>query len=150
MMSEERSGNVKFSVVRNDNKVEVLLSMLQGIKNKFVKQLTRKPRPHVSRLVLDQEKESLALFKRNAKGGCVVMKGYYYRLFTEQEFREIGFLAISQSEHARRYSSRLTVRSKEKAKKLRSVFLLTCADKNAVRYFKKQRFSKKISLAFDR
>ena len=80
----------------------------------------------------------------------MMMKGYYYRLFMEQEFREIGFLAISQSENAHRYSSRLVVRSKEKAKKLRSVFLLTCAYKNAVRYFKEQRFSKMISLPFDR
>ena len=46
--SDECSGNVKSSVVRNDGKRESLLIMSLGIRNVFVKQLPNTPGPYVS------------------------------------------------------------------------------------------------------
>ena len=49
-----------------------------------------------------------------------------YRPFTEKKFGQIGFLAISQSEHVRGCGMRLMARTKRRAKKLSSVFTLVC------------------------
>lgn len=149
MTQEEKKKNVKFQVVRNDGKRDNLLLLL-GLKNVFVKQLPNMPRPYVSRLVFDRKHESLALLKKNGKGDYTVMGGCCYRPFFEQKLGEIAFLAISQTEQVRGYGTRLMARTKERAKDIGLDFLLTCADNNAVPYFKKQGFSKKITLPFDK
>lgn len=149
MSAEERSGSVKFMVVKNDGKRESLL-MLLGIKNVFVKQLPNMPRPYVSRLVFDRKHESLALLKKDDKGDYIVMGGCCYRPFNEQGFGEIAFMAISQTQQVRGYGTRLMAQTKERAKKIGLKFFLTCADNNAVPYFKKQGFSKKITLPFEK
>lgn len=150
MTKEEKNRNVKFQVVQNDSKRESLLLLL-GLKNVFVKQLPNMPRPYVSRLVFDRKHESLALLKRTGNSNdYVVMGGCCYRPFHEQEFGEIAFLAISHTEQVRGYGTRLMAQTKERAKRIGLTHLLTCADNNAVPYFKKQGFSKKITLPYDR
>lgn len=150
MSLEERKGSVRFQVVKNDGKRESLEHVL-GLKNVFVKQLPNMPRPYVSRLVFDRKHESLALLKRDDKTGkYTVMGGCCYRPFPEQKFGEIAFLAISQVEQVRGYGTRLMAQTKERAKRIGLTHLLTCADNNAVPYFKKQGFSKKITLARDK
>lgn len=148
MTKEEKNRNVKFQVVRNDSKRESLLLLL-GLKNVFVKQLPNMPRPYVSRLVFDRKHESLALLKKNGND-YIVMGGCCYRPFAEQKFGEIAFLAISHTVQVRGYGTRLMAQTKERAKELGLTHLLTCADNNAVQYFKKQGFSKKITLPFER
>lgn len=147
MAQEERNKNVKFQVVQNDSKRDSLL-MLLGLKNVFVKQLPNMPRPYVSRLVFDRKHESLALLKKSGSE-YMVMGGCCYRPFFEQKFGEIAFLAISHTEQVRGYGTRLMAQTKERAKNIGLTHLLTCADNNAVPYFKKQGFSKKITLPFD-
>lgn len=148
MTKEEYNNNVKFEVVRNDSSRESLLLLL-GLKNVFVKQLPNMPRPYVSRLVFDQKHESLALLKKSGSD-YVVMGGCCYRPFAEQGFAEIAFLAISHTEQVRGYGTRLMAQTKERAKNIGLTHLLTCADNNAVPYFKKQGFCKKITLPFER
>lgn len=150
MSLQEKSGDVRFTVVKNDGQRENLLHVL-GLKNVFVKQLPNMPRPYVARLVFDRKHESLALLKRDEKTGkYIVMGGCCYRPFRDQQFAEIAFLAISQVEQVRGYGTRLMAQTKERAKSLGLTHLLTCADNNAVPYFKKQGFSKKITLPFER
>ncbi|KAI0567085.1 histone acetyltransferase GCN5 [Gracilaria domingensis] len=148
MTKEEFNDNVKFQVVKNDSQRESLLLLL-GLKNVFVKQLPNMPRPYVSRLVFDRKHESLALLKKSGTG-YVVMGGCCYRPFRDQKFAEIAFLAISHTEQVRGYGTRLMAQTKEQAKRIGLTHLLTCADNNAVPYFKKQGFSKKITLPFER
>lgn len=148
MTKEERNKNVKFQVVRNDSEEESL-RLLLGLKNVFVKQLPNMPRPYVSRLVFDRKHESLALLKK-VDNDYIVMGGCCYRPFREQKFAEIAFLAISHTVQVRGYGTRLMAQTKERAKQLHLTHLLTCADNNAVPYFKKQGFSKKITLPFER
>ena len=76
------------------------------------------------------------------------MGGSCYLPFTEEKFREIGFLSIFQIEHVRGYDTRSMARNKERARKTKIGFLLRCADKNAIPHFKKQRSSKLISMPF--
>jgi histone acetyltransferase len=151
MSQQELSGDVRFQVVKNDGRRESLLHVL-GLKNVFVKQLPNMPRPYVSRLVFDRKHESLALLKQDdtKEKSYMVMGGCCYRPFPEQGFAEIAFLAISQMEQVRGYGTRLMAQTKERAKMLGLTHLLTCADNNAVPYFKKQGFSKKITLPFER
>jgi len=148
MEEEEKNENVKFDVVRNDgpNCSREQLVRLLGLKNVFVKQLPNMPKPYVTRLVFDRKHESLALLKRGTDGDYIVMGGCCYRPFPKQGFGEIAFLAISHSEQVRGYGTRLMAQTKERAKSLGLTVLLTCADNNAVPYFKKQGFSKKITL----
>mmetsp|Transcript_7413 Transcript_7413/g.13376 ORF Transcript_7413/g.13376 Transcript_7413/m.13376 type:complete len:540 (-) Transcript_7413:384-2003(-) len=145
MVKEEYSGSVKFKVVRNDGTRENLMLLL-GLKNVFVKQLPNMPKPYVTRLVFDRKHESMALLKRTERNDYTVMGGCCYRPFPEQRFGEIAFLAISHNEQVRGYGTRLMAHTKEHAKEIRLDVLLTCADNNAVPYFKKQGFSKRITL----
>mmetsp|Transcript_6631 Transcript_6631/g.11975 ORF Transcript_6631/g.11975 Transcript_6631/m.11975 type:complete len:531 (+) Transcript_6631:127-1719(+) len=145
MVKEEYSGSVKFRVVRNDGSRENLILLL-GLKNVFVKQLPNMPKPYVTRLVFDRKHESMALLKRTERGQYVVMGGCCYRPFYLQKFAEIAFLAISHNEQVRGYGTRLMAHTKEHAKEMGLDFLLTCADNAAVPYFKKQGFSKRITL----
>lgn len=144
MSREERNENVKFRVVRNDSRDNLL--HLLGLKNVFVKQLPNMPRPYVSRLVFDRKHESLALLKKQSDGQYIVMGGCCYRPFKDQGFGEIAFLAISHTEQVRGYGTRLMAQTKEQAKRIGLTHLLTCADNQAVPYFKKQGFSKRITL----
>lgn len=148
MTQEEKNKNVKFQVVRNDSKRDSLLLLL-GLKNVFVKQLPNMPRPYVSRLVFDRKHESLALLRRK-DNDYIVMGGCCYRPFPDQKFGEIAFLAISQNVQVQGYGTRLMAQTKERAKSIGLTHLLTCADNNAVAYFKKQGFSKKITLPFEK
>mmetsp|Transcript_13202 Transcript_13202/g.40588 ORF Transcript_13202/g.40588 Transcript_13202/m.40588 type:complete len:426 (+) Transcript_13202:54-1331(+) len=146
MREDEKKGLVKFRVVRNDSSEESLVLLL-GLKNVFVKQLPNMPKYYVTRLVFDKKHESVVLLKKDENTGeDVVMGGCCYRPFIEQRFGEIAFLAISHQEQVRGYGTRLMARTKEEAKSKKLDVLLTCADNHAVNYFKKQGFSKKISL----
>jgi histone acetyltransferase len=149
MREEERRGSVCFRVVTNDGSRPALVQLL-GLKNVFVRQLPNMPRPYVVRLVFDRKHESLIMIKKLPSGEEVVMGGCCYRPFSEQRFAEIAFLAISHSEQVRGYGTRLMAHTKERAKALQLTHLLTCADNNAVAYFKKQGFSKIITLPPER
>lgn len=149
MTKMERNEKVRFQVVRNDGQRESLFHLL-GLKNVFVKQLPNMPRPYVARLVFDRKHESLALLMKGENTNkFLVMGGCCYRPFQQQRFAEIAFLAISHTEQVRGYGTRLMAQTKERAKRMGLTHLLTCADNNAVAYFKKQGFSKKITLPFE-
>ena len=149
MRAEEERGEVQFRAVRNDGSREALVLLL-GLKNVFIRQLPNMPRPYVARLVFDRKHESTTMIKRLPGGEEVVMGGCCYRPFPEQGFSEIAFLAISHNEQVRGYGTRLMAHTKERAKQLGLTHLLTCADNNAVAYFKKQGFSKIITLPPER
>uniref|UniRef100_A0A6T6CJQ9 histone acetyltransferase n=1 Tax=Compsopogon caeruleus TaxID=31354 RepID=A0A6T6CJQ9_9RHOD len=148
MSDAEKNGTVIFKVVRNDNKRESMVYLL-GLKNVFVKQLPNMPKPYVTRLVMDRKHESVALLNRGPSGELQVMGGCCYRPFPQQKFGEIAFLAISHVQQVQGYGTRLMAQTKERSKAIGLTHLLTCADNAAVPYFKKQGFSKKITLPME-
>jgi len=147
MTELEQSGKVVFKVVTNDGTRTNLVHLL-GLKNVFVKQLPNMPKVYVARLVFDRKHESVALLNRNSTTKELqVMGGCCYRPFPTQKFGEIAFLAISHVQQVQGFGTRLMAQTKERAKALGLTHLLTCADNAAVPYFKKQGFSKRITLA---
>ncbi|WFD44798.1 histone acetyltransferase [Malassezia psittaci] len=139
---EERTGLIQFQVVTNDGKPESEV-ILTGLKNIFMRQLPKMPREYITRLVLDRNHWSMAIVKR----GLQVVGGITYRPFPHREFAEIVFCAIASTEQVKGYGSHLMNHLKDHVKNVSPVrHFLTYADNYAIGYFKKQGFTKEITL----
>ncbi len=139
---EERAQLIQFRVVENDGRPESMI-LLTGLKNIFQRQLPKMPREYITRLVLDRNHMSMAIVKR----GLQVVGGITYRPFNHRRFAEIVFCAITGTEQVKGYGSHLMNHLKDFVRKTSPVMhFLTYADNYAIGYFKKQGFSKEISL----
>ncbi|PWN33056.1 Bromodomain-domain-containing protein, partial [Meira miltonrushii] len=139
---EERSGLIQFRVVTNDGKPESNI-ILTGLKNIFQRQLPKMPREYITRLVMDRNHWSMGIVKR----GLQVVGGITYRPFNNRRFAEIVFCAITSTEQVKGYGSHLMNHLKDHVKSSSDVMhFLTYADNYAIGYFKKQGFTKEISL----
>lgn len=139
---EERSGLIQFRVVTNDGKPDSMI-ILTGLKNIFQRQLPKMPREYITRLVMDRNHWSMAIVKR----GLQVVGGITYRPFNNRRFAEIVFCAITSTEQVKGYGLHLMNHLKDHVKVSSDVMhFLTYADNYAIGYFKKQGFSKEISL----
>jgi histone acetyltransferase len=139
---EEREGRLEFRVVNNDNSRENLM-VLTGLKNIFQKQLPKMPREYIARLVFDRSHISLAVVRKP----LTVVGGITYRPFENRKFAEIVFCAISSTEQVRGYGAHMMNHLKDYVKATSQVMhFLTYADNYAIGYFKKQGFTKEITL----
>ncbi|CCE82026.1 Piso0_002719 [Millerozyma farinosa CBS 7064] len=139
---EEREGKIEFRVVNNDNTKENLM-VLTGLKNIFQKQLPKMPREYIARLVYDRSHLSMAVIRKP----LTVVGGITYRPFSNREFAEIVFCAISSTEQVRGYGAHLMNHLKDYVRATSDVkYFLTYADNYAIGYFKKQGFTKEITL----
>lgn len=103
------------------------------------------PKEYIVRLVLDRNHRSMCIRKKNR-----VIGGICFRPFLSQRFAEIVFCAITSTEQVKGYGTRLMNHLKEHVKKDGIEYFLTYADNYAIGYFKKQGFSKQISMPRDR
>lgn len=139
---EEREGLIEFRVVNNDNSRDNLI-ILTGLKNIFQKQLPKMPREYIARLIYDRNHLSMAIVKKP----LTVVGGITYRPFNHRKFAEIVFCAITSSEQVKGYGSHLMNHLKDYVKGTSPIMhFLTYADNYAIGYFKKQGFSKDITL----
>lgn len=139
---EEKEGKIEFRVVNNDNSRENLM-VLTGLKNIFQKQLPKMPREYISRLVYDRSHLSMAVVRKP----LTVVGGITYRPFNNREFAEIVFCAISSTEQVRGYGAHLMNHIKDYVRATSPIkYFLTYADNYAIGYFKKQGFTKDITL----
>ena len=154
---EEREGIIEFRVVNNDNTKENMI-ILTGLKNIFQKQLPKMPREYIARLIYDKNHLSMAIVKKPLQ----VVGGITYRPFNQRRFAEIAFCAITSSEQVKvwnsaflckvddvlqGYGSHLMNHLKDYVKGTsRITHFLTYADNYAIGYFKKQAFTKEITL----
>lgn len=139
---EEREGKIEFRVVNNDNSKDNLM-VLTGLKNIFQKQLPKMPREYISRLVYDRSHLSMAVVRKP----LTVVGGITYRPFNNREFAEIVFCAISSTEQVRGYGAHLMNHLKDYVRMTSPIkYFLTYADNYAIGYFKKQGFTKEITL----
>jgi histone acetyltransferase len=140
---EERDGVIRFKVIHNDGSSENLV-LITCLKSIFQKQLPKMPKEYIARLIYDKNHYSMMILK---SPGDVVVAGITYRLFLESNFAEIVFCAVTATEQVRGYGSFMMNYLKEHVKTLGDVrYFLTYADNYAVGYFKKQGFSKYITL----
>ncbi|KAL0634910.1 histone acetyltransferase [Maublancomyces gigas] len=141
---EEHNGDIEFRVVNNDNSRESTI-ILTGLKNIFQKQLPKMPRDYIARLVYDRTHLSMAIVKKPLE--AYVFRGITYRPFKGRQFAEIVFCAISSDQQVRGYGAHLMSHLKDYVKATSDVMhFLTYADNYAIGYFKKQGFTKEITL----
>ncbi|KAG4305193.1 hypothetical protein PORY_001363 [Pneumocystis oryctolagi] len=139
---EEKEGIIEFRVVNNDNTRDNLI-ILTGLKNIFQKQLPKMPREYIARLIYDRNHLSMVIVKKP----LTVVGGITYRPFYNRKFAEIVFCAITSSEQVKGYGSHLMNHLKDYIKGTSPIMhFLTYADNYAIGYFKKQGFSKDITL----
>ncbi|KAL9653999.1 hypothetical protein ABK040_014208 [Willaertia magna] len=137
---EEEHGSLMFEVVQNDGTIESLEKLL-ALKNIFGKQLPKMPKDYIARLVFDRNHRSMVGFK-NGK----VVGGISFRPFFPQGFGEIAFCAITGNEQVKGYGTRLMNHLKDYCQSVGLFRFLTYADNYAIGYFKKQGFTKEITL----
>lgn len=141
---EEMNGVIEFRVVNNDNSKEHMM-ILTGLKNIFQKQLPKMPREYIARLVFDRSHVSIAVIRKP----LTVVGGITFRPFESRTFAEIVFCAISSTEQVRGYGAHLMNHLKDYVRNAydsRIMHFLTYADNYAIGYFKKQGFTKEITL----
>ncbi|RLN71966.1 hypothetical protein BBJ28_00014277 [Nothophytophthora sp. Chile5] len=138
---EEDSGKLKFDVISNDGTVEHMIQ-LTTLKNIFAKQLPKMPKEYIVRLVFDRNHRSMLILKN----GTHVIGGICYRPFEPNHFAEIAFCAINASDQVKGYGTRLMNHLKEYVKTKKITHFLTYADNYAIGYFKKQGFTKVVSM----
>lgn len=142
---EEDKGIVDFEVVWNDNKPDNLQT-LADVKNIFSFQLPKMPKEYISRLVYNRNHRSLCIMKDEGKARKKVIGGICFRPFHSQKFAEIVFCAITSDEQVKGYGTRIMNHLKEHVKQEGIEYFLTYADNYAIGYFKKQGFSRQISM----
>lgn len=153
-VTEERTGDISFRVVNNDGKPSSHI-ILTGLKCIFQKQLPKMPKDYIARLVYDRTHLSIAIVKRPPAGTFAdssglpgeVVGGITYRPFKDRQFAEIVFCAISSDQQVKGYGAHLMSHLKDYVKATSKVMhFLTYADNYAIGYFKKQGFTKEITL----
>ncbi|GJJ74133.1 histone acetyltransferase [Entomortierella parvispora] len=139
---EERQGLIEFRVFSNDGSRDSMI-LLTGMKNLFQKQLPKMPREYIARLVYDRNHRSMAI----VKSPLIVLGGITYRPFNLRKFAEIVFCAITSTEQVKGYGSHLMNHLKDYISENTDIcHFLTYADNYAIGYFKKQGFTKEITL----
>lgn len=145
---EELKGRIEFRIVDND-KSDVAMILLTGLKNLFMKQLPNMPREYIARLVYDmythlhRKHQSMAVVRYPLQ----VVGGMTYRVFPGRDFAEIVFCAISSTEQVQGFGARLMSHVKDHVRSVHNVrHFLTYADNYAIGYFKKQGFTVDITL----
>lgn len=139
---EERNGDIEFRVVNNDGERESSI-VLTGLKCIFQRQLPEMPKGYIARLVYDRTHISIAIVKKPLE----VVGGVTFRPFRSRKFAEIVFFAISSDQQVKGYGAYLMSHLKDYVKATSPVMhFLTYADNGAIGYFKKQGFTKDISL----
>jgi histone acetyltransferase len=110
--------------------------ILNEVKNLFGRQLPNMGTPYITRLVFDLTAETVVVFHNGTVSGAISS-----RLFSEQAFIEIVFLAVEMTLQDQGYG-RLVMSYLKSVIQARNVYdMLTCADNDAVGYFKKQGFN---------
>lgn len=142
-MAEDK-GELSFRVITNDGHPEHMI-FLVGVKNIFSAQLPKMPKEYIVRLVLDRNHHSMCIVKKGK-----VIGGICFRMFETQRFAEIVFCAITSTEQVKGYGTRIMNHLKEHVKTLGIEYFLTYADNYAIGYFKKQGFTKSVSMPKER
>ncbi len=74
------------------------MKALIDLKNIFSKQLPKMPKEYICKLMFDRKHEALVIQKTQSKK---IIGGICFRVYEEQKFAEIAFLAITSDEQVR-------------------------------------------------
>lgn len=145
---ENSYDKLRFCIVENDGKPDSCVKLI-GLKSLFAKQLPKMPRPYIARLVFDRRHTSLAILSDDPqhKGSDdEIIGAICYRGFRDMRFAEIAFCAVNSSHQVKGYGTKLMNLLKRHAVTEGIEYFITYADNYAIGYFKKQGFTKTISM----
>ena len=149
---KHNSGNpydsLKYIMVRNDGKPESLIKLV-ALKSLFSRQLPKMPRTYIARLVFDRRHTSLVILNPDPVTKDTdeeVIGSICYRAFPEMRFAEIAFCAVNASHQVKGYGTKLMNLVKKEGARTGIEYFITYADNYAIGYFKKQGFTKTISM----
>ena len=138
---------ISYGIVKNDGSDENMIRLI-GLKSLFAKQLPKMPKEYIVRLVFDRRHTSLALLDPNKKrSDDEIIGGICYRAYHDMRFAEIAFCAVSASQQVKGYGTKLMNLAKQHVRRLGIEYFITYADNYAIGYFKKQGFTKSISMS---
>jgi len=135
---------VQFRVIWNDGRPEHMVALICA-KNIFAAQLPKMPKEYIARLVLDRSHRTMCIISPKGVIGAIC-----FRPFFSQGFAEIVFCAVTSSEHVKGYGTRIMNHLKEHVKTEGIYYFLTYADNYATGYFRKQGFTKNLTLPPER
>lgn len=116
---------------------------LVDLKNIISKQLPKMPKDYICKLMFDRKHEAIVIKKKDSNR---IIGGICFRVYEEQGFSEIAFLAIVSEAQVQGFGTRLMNRLKKEMTNRGIEFLMTCADNLAIQYFKKQGFSETVQI----
>ena len=91
---KEAVGEIMFDSIRNDGEFKSMRSLID-LKNIFSKQLPKMPKEYICKLMFDMKHEAIVIKKTaNEK----IIGGICFRVYEDQKFAEIAFLAITSEE----------------------------------------------------
>lgn len=140
--------DIKWLVVRNDGNPDFMIKLV-GLKSLFSKQLPKMPKAYIARLVFDRRHTSLAILNDNPAvkdSDEEIIGGICYRAFEEMRFAEIAFCAVNANHQVKGYGTKLMNLLKKIGAATGIEYFITYADNYAIGYFKKQGFTKVISM----
>ena len=107
------------------------------------------PRSYIARLVMDVQHVSLVLLSDNpalVDSDDEIIGSICYRPFQKERFAEIAFCAVHASHQVKGYGTKLMNLLKQLAVRQGIEYFITYADNYAIGYFKKQGFTKQITM----
>ena len=140
--------NIRRAIVINNGSRTNLIRLI-GLKSLFARQLPKMPKEYIARLVFDRRHKSLAILSSDpSKKDCddEIIGGICYRAYPEMRFAEIAFCAVSASQQVKGYGTKLMNLLKMHAVTEGIEYMITYADNYAIGYFKKQGFTKAVSM----
>ncbi|RKP15026.1 histone acetyltransferase gcn5 [Piptocephalis cylindrospora] len=144
VVEEEQQGIIRYEVARNNGNPRDMM-LIANVKALHQRQLPKMPGEYIARLVFDRGHQSLMI----VTGDVDVLAAITFRVFPDRGFAEIVFLAVSSNcqVKVRGYGARIMCRIKDMMRDEYNIgYFMTYADNYAVGYFKKQGFSKEITL----
>lgn len=140
--------SLKYVMVHNDGKPESLIKLV-ALKSLFSRQLPKMPRTYIARLVFDRKHTSLVILSDDPATKDTdeeVIGSICYRPFYDMRFAEIAFCAVNASHQVKGYGTKLMNLVKKEGARTGIEYFITYADNYAIGYFKKQGFTKTISM----
>jgi len=144
--------DINYCIVSNDGVKDSLVKLI-GLKTLFARQLPKMPKEYIVRLVFDRRHKCLALLSDDPsqKGGDEeIIGGICYRAYYDMMFAEIAFCAVSASQQVKGYGTKMMNLLKNHAVLEGIEYFITFADNYAIGYFKKQGFTKCITMPKER
>eukprot|EP00924_Labyrinthula_sp_SR-Ha-C_P013886 maker-scaffold_5-snap-gene-16.10-mRNA-1 protein AED:0.02 eAED:0.03 QI:0/0/0/1/0/0/2/0/449 len=142
-------------VINNDGQQDSLIWLL-NMKEIFSKQLPKMPKEYIIRLCFDEKHYTLVCVRTDfLTNKREIVGGVCFRPFLDQRFAEIAFLAVSADHQVSGYGTIVMNHLKHYAQTIdthdkKLTHFLTYADNYAIGYFKKQGFTKEITISQNR